>query len=251
MKPFSFLDPAFVRKLNTGGGGGGGSTVLLADLVGYWRMNESTDTDAAADATGNGNNIPLISGPASVETGKIDGARRNTNGNHFQSSDSAAYAIGEENFSAFGWLKDETPSTGATYHPGFKLGYPSSEGALQVYSTDISGNAAIRLLAVGIIDFAGTPFYVAADTTAWTFWAAGYITAAKKYWLSVNGAARIYRSVAGVAVLSTPNRIASIGEMFGGVDGVFNDSIGWRKGLLNDAQISWLWNGGAGRDITA
>lgn len=251
MKALSFEDLAFVRKLHTGGGGGGGSTVALADLVAFWRLNEAMDTDAAADATGNGNNIPLIAGPASAVTGKIDGARRTTEGDYFQSADSAAFGMAEEDVSVFGWLKDETPTTGANYHCGFKLGTPDFDGAFQIYSMIIGGSPAVRLQTNNQIVFAGTPFYILADTTDWTFYAAGYITSAKKYWLSVNGSARIYRSVGYQDQLGGPNRIATIGEIFGGTGGINNDAIGWRKGLLNDAQISWLYNGGAGRDITS
>jgi hypothetical protein len=239
MRALTFHDLAFVRKLNTGGGGGGGSTVLLADLEAFWRFNEAADSDTAVDATGNGHTGAIYGANPPVDTGKIDGGRLCAFDQHFVAPDSAGFDFtSSDDWSAFGWHKI---TAGSDADCLFGLGDLGIYGRVSVPSDNY---VRFHVLAGAIT------VQQAATIGDWAFWAVGYIASTNKGWLSVNGAARSYTSTYSDSLSS--GRTATLGQMFGvgNVTQAIMDNVGVRRGLLNDAQIAWLWNGGTGRDIT-
>jgi len=242
MKALSFHDLAFMRMVQGGGGSGGGSTtVSLAELTAFWRLNESLDSDGAVDATGNGSDLGMYSLDVPTATGKVDGGRIGAYDTWFESGDLPAFDVTGD-WSMFGWTK---------------LVYEAwPQAALSLgYADNVLIRPESNYIRMDALVMGGQPFFtVAGDAMAdWVFFAAGYIAASKKLWLTANGSGKSYRTVPSAPLpVGYPYRIVRIGSVYGSGNAteIGVDNIGFMAGELNAAQIAWLYNGGAGRDIT-
>lgn len=145
------------------------STEVLADSpVGYWRLGESSGTNAA-DSSGNGNNGTYENTPTLAQTGAVTGDTAVL----FARASSQRVALAQPailrvtgQFTMECWYKPTTFPTGTDVHALIERGYNSGNGK-QGFALRVSGNSGTPIVYAGAYE-SSTEYAVSWTIAGWS-----------------------------------------------------------------------------------
>ena len=233
---------------------------LLTSLTAYYSLEEAANANAI-DATGRGNTLTRASDPPSSSNPAVVGNCRefiSTSNQGLERASSADHQMGDFDFNFAGWfrLKNKTLSQSLLVkslitgdNRSYEMQYLQTTDRLRFLLYSL-GTAASQIICVAAT--LGAP-----AINTWYFVEVGYDAAANLMHISVNNgtvdtAAQTGGAFAGTAAFSLGRR--------GTLDALsdsYIDEVGVWKRLLTAAEITRLYNGGAGRsyayisDVTA
>lgn len=222
-------------------------------IVGYWRLDEASGS--RADSSGNGNtltdNNTVLSGTGKVSATAAD--FESTNTEWLSRADQASFEIGTSSWSCLGWINLESAASGNRMMILSKFGWG---GLIRGYYLAVD-NAAQQLYCIttDATNPALLQHSASLSTATWYFVAAGYDASVKKCWISLNGATREQGSAAGTAPTVQDDTFTfRLGHVSGGgasqyFDGLMEQWGFWVGRVLTDAEITYAYNGGNGRQL--
>lgn len=242
------------RMLLVGVGGKSGITAasLQASLVGYWRDDEASGT--AADYSGNANTL-TDNNTVTSATGKVNALARlftRANSESLSRADQASFEVGAQSWSTCGWFYLTTVPTVDRSKLLGKWDGNNNRG----YNIEVLLNPNLNLY-VQNQDAAqvkvaqhGTTLVAA----TWYFAAGGWDAVQNKSWVSLNAGART-ESTAGSAMAFVDGtytfRHGAVAFPAASwyLDGRMEQWGLWIGRVLTDAELTFIYNGGAGRQL--
>lgn len=218
---------------------------FLNDLYAYYKLDEASGD--AVDASGNGLDLQNFGQTIGTTTGKINGGRLWNSGNSawFNESDTTKFSPGAQHFSFSVWvnlanLVQGSGDTGILVKTG-----TVTDREYIFYFRGSTGKWAL-LCAVDDTDWALMDYSIAPVAGTWYHCAGGWD--GSKIWLNINNAGRQTADFAGPIQASTSSNFmigleAGSGSPF---SGTMDEIAFWIGRDLTDAEVSQLYNGGAG-----
>ncbi|MBU6182633.1 MAG: hypothetical protein KGR46_07470 [Verrucomicrobia bacterium] len=229
---------------NGGGGGGGGSSSLLTGLLAFYNLSDLTD------ASGNGNT--LTNNGISFSAGKIGNAANGGSGSQYLTA--ANLTLG--NLSALTvtfWTNHQDKTGGDLLDEIFGAWYGGSNPFLLAFGGFGQYQAiGVNTLGVGLKTSSGMKFHwdtTPRTTNAWRFVAAKFV-ADDAVSIKTNNEAWLSSSVSGgpLSPQIQPVRILDGGDNQGLRSPSQLDALGIWNRALTDAEVTELYNAGAGKE---
>lgn len=240
--------PRFLPNILGYGDPGGGGNSLAVGLVAYWKFDESAGT-SAADATGRGNTLTLAGTPVPTwVAGLIDNAIDFTGGSITEVA-ARANPSGQDldfagtSFNIACWFKINTFVAGRQF-----IGRDTGGAGGRQFAIQLAGTNTLNMRC-----FDGTNQVAVVNLTytngAWQFVEVGVdltVGAFGQMFASVNGGARSTNNLtAAIGAVTTDFRIGRSGAA-GSIDSNMDATGKWNR-PLTEAEVAFLYNGGAGR----
>jgi hypothetical protein len=218
---------------------------LLNDLYAYYKLDEASGD--AVDALGNRLDLQNFGQTIGTTTGKINGGRLWNSGSSawFSESDTTTFSPGAQHFSFSVWvnLTNLVQGSGDT---GILVKTGTTTDREYIFYFRVSTGKWGLLCAVDDTHWTLMEYSIAPVAGSWYHCAGGWD--GSKIWLNINHAGRQTADFAGPIQASTSSNFM-IG-LEAGSDSPFSgimDEIGfWMGRDLTDAEVSQLYNGGAG-----
>jgi Concanavalin A-like lectin/glucanases superfamily len=219
---------------------GPAASPLLDGLVAYWKLDEASGN--AQDSVGT--NHLVDNNTVKAAAGKVAGARQfvQADNEFFSIPDNAALSMApDQAFTLAGWFFSELVTTNILISKGNLVSFPGAE-----YHLEGSGTNLLLYVGNGSANGLATATAVLPLST-WVFFAASHDPVGDLLAISINGAAPWTAAWAGGSYDSAQElclgKYANFGS--GALTGRL-DEVGIWKRLLSPAEISQLYNGGAG-----
>ena len=214
---------------------------LAAGLEAYWKLNE-TGTSARADSKGS--NTLTAGATMSHAAGKIGNAASFDAGaaSLLSIADNASLSFGDEDMAITGWLKFTTESEAHVLskedetNREYLIYYSPSLHKLSFYvSADGTTSHLVQADSFGVM-----------TTGTWYFFYCEHDPAANTLRISINDGTKDSAAHSGGILNGTaPFRVGNNSDSSQGVAGLVDEVAIWRR-KLTDAEVTLLYNGGAG-----
>lgn len=222
---------------------------LSDSLISYWPLDEASGS--ALDAHGSNDLAESASDTIDSAAGHVGGARdfELADTEYFSIADNADLSTGDIDFTIAAWVNLESLGT-RTIVSKFSTGASSREYTLQEVGTGASARLRFSVDSNGTaIDTAvNADTFGAVSTATWYFVVAWHDSVNNVIGISVNDISDTAAHSAGVfdgtAAFAIGARVNADGDYF---DGII-DEVGFWKRVLTSAEITELYNAGAGRD---
>lgn len=218
---------------------------LLTNLIAYYALDEASGN--AVDSFGS-NTLTETSGTIASAAGKVNLARDFEAGDteYFEIADNAALSTGDIDWTWAGWVNAETlASNPVIANKGWQNTPDANSEWILFYNTSTSRFNFTKMVAAQVTVAATT--FGAASTATWYFVVIAHDAVNNLMRISVNdGTVDTTSSSTG---MNDGNRAFQIGaSSANGLwwDGLLDESGFWKR-VLTSAEITWLYNSGAGR----
>ncbi len=229
---------------------GTASNGLLANLIGYWALDEAAGANNALDKHSGGLTLTQTGSPGS-DTGLVYAGARTFSGSgqYFSRTNETALELVNADWTIAAWI------------------YPTNlVGARVVVAKDVAGAREFVIyifsskVSVNLFDGAGNVVFSGDNSTAispnqWSLVTVQYAVTSGVVGIQVNGGTIVTKAQTATPAISTTSLTVG-GRSYSGAEGYFAGRIAplslWKSaagagGVLSAAALTWLYNSGNGR----